>query len=255
MPETTTRPFTPEERARIEGTPRPGTPAQKRAVLALAFGLPITFVLHPVVHRLLPSDTPEKGLAVLVTSLAAGVVGGWLVSGRLARLATPAGFEALEARRRESAELDLQAGRAEVTRYRVTGAVRIDYGDGDTSWYLHLDDGTVLDLESDDVRDAIEEGRFPSREIEVARAAATDEIVSMKASGEPIEVDVVRGPLTDEEIEASEQRPDDREETWDEILAAARRHPYVPEAEGPQDRYDDGPKAPPQIPPDPIRPR
>ncbi|MCE7959811.1 MAG: hypothetical protein DYH06_18025 [Acidobacteria bacterium ACB2] len=158
--------------------------------------------------------------------------------------------------------MDLAAGTAAVTRYRVRGAVKIDYGDGESTWMLHLDDGRVLDVEGDEVAEALAEGRFPSSEVSVARTAVSGTLLSIEAQGEPIEVDLVRAPLTDEEIEASENRPDGREESWDEVVAAAKRHPYVPgprpEERRPRDdrpgRPPEGP-APPPISNEPIRPR
>ncbi len=262
MPQTTSRPLTAEERARLEGTPQAGTPAQKRAALAFSFAIPVAFLLLPLLRAVLPAGLPGGGLAALLLALVGGGAVGWLMAGRMVKLGTPAGFEGWESARREAAEKDLAAGTAAVTRYRVRGAVKIDYGDGESTWMLHLDDGRVLDVEGDEVAEALAEGRFPSSEVSVARTAVSGTLLSIEAQGEPIEVDLVRAPLTDEEIEASENRPDGREESWDEVVAAAKRHPYVPgprpEERRPRDdrpgRPPEGP-APPPISNEPIRPR
>lgn len=262
MPQTTSRPLTPEERASLEATPQAGTPAQKRAALAFSFAIPVAFLLLPLLRAVLPAGLPGGGLAALLLALVGGGAVGWLVAGRLVGATTPAGFEGWEAALREAAEKDLAAGTAAVTRYRVRGAVKIDYGDGDSTWMLHVDDGRVLDVEGDEVAEALEEGRFPSSEVSVVRTAASGKVLSIEPRGEPIDVDFVRAPLTDEEIAASDQRPDGREETWDEVVAAAKRHPLVP-GPRPEERWPRGdrpgrpPEGPVAPPPsnEPIRPR
>lgn len=256
MPETTTRPLTEEERLKLSaGTPAPkGAP--RRAALAFALAVPVAFVLHPIAHSVLPAELAHRSLAALAVSLGVGAVAGYFLAGRLTARLVPAGFQEWAAKRQEAVAADLAAGRVEVTRYLVRDAVKVDYGDGDSGWYLHLDDGKVLELDGDDALAEIEAGRFPSTDFELARAPQTGDVVSVTTHGRPIAPVAVRGPFTDEELKELDERPAEREETWEEVLAAARRNPYVPGPAGSATaRPGSTPQQPPQPPPDAIRPR
>ena len=81
-------------------------------------------------------------------------------------------------------EKDLADGVAEVTRFRATDAIRVkEFGDEDSGYFLHLEDGRTLFLRGGYLCDLEEEEKFPCSEFDVVRGLKSGVIVDFVCSG------------------------------------------------------------------------
>ncbi|HXY53241.1 MAG TPA: hypothetical protein VEM40_01070 [Nitrospirota bacterium] len=81
-------------------------------------------------------------------------------------------------------EKDLADGVAEVTRFRVTRAIRVKEFEGeDGGYYLHLEDGRTLFLRGGYLCDLEEAEKFPCSEFDIVRGPKSGLILDLVCSG------------------------------------------------------------------------
>lgn len=105
-------------------------------------------------------------------------------------------FHTAVSRLRERIDRDLEGGEVETVTYRARTALEIARGEGERteSHLLELEDGRLLYVNGvNSYRNA--KGRFPSDAVEVVRAPAWGDVVSVNAVGSPLAVTGTLPPL------------------------------------------------------------
>jgi hypothetical protein len=196
--ETTSRPFTPKERADLArlASPRAQLSAE---LLSLAVAFLFLFAFGAVGARVVFG--PPQGITLAwIAAVAAPVAVGLILHGR--RSVGP-----ILARERVKYTADLASGQATCTTYEITDALRVDeFEDEGSHYYLKLAGGGVLFLsgqwlyeyevgEDDDGKPT--PARFPCRRFTVERAAKSGLFLDMKPLAAPFEPSGTLPPFED----------------------------------------------------------
>ena len=223
MTTTTTRPFTDEERRKLEGLLNPKRREKPALVTAILVAVPLTFALFVVLNLTLP------GPALLKLLLAAGLGGGgaWFYGKRASARYEESFRPAPEVQ--DALRKDLSDGRAAVTRYDVESVVKVAAEPQRlvlATWFLKRTDGSVTFLVQPDLMEAEFAGEFPATAFEIATGESSHFVVSVKRLGERLVPEKVRSPLSDGEWEEIGDEADAPVPlTWDEVLERANQNP------------------------------
>lgn len=223
MKTTTTRPFTEEERRKLEGFLNPKRREKPALVTAILVAVPLTFALFVFLNLTLP------GPALLKLLLAAGLGGGgaWFYGKRATARYEESFQPAPEVQ--DVLRKDLADGRAAVTRYDVESVVKVVAEPERlvlATWFLKRTDGSVTFLVQPDLMEAEFAGEFPATAFEIATGESSHFVVSVKRLGERLVPEKVRSPLSDGEWEEIGDEADAPVPlTWDEVLERASKNP------------------------------
>lgn len=223
MSQTTTRGFTPGERAKVEALLRPAHPPGQAKLAGFVLVLPLAFASYTILNLVLPAPGFVRLLLAAGIGIGAGLFLGRRFESRIAATFTP-DPQVLEARRKDLAE-----GRAVVARYDVEAAVKAEAEPDEftgSSWFLRLADGSVVLVTGPHLEEAEEAGDFPATAFEVAWAESSGYIVSVRRLGSPLAPEAVRAPLTPAEwAELGESDDETISLSWSEVLDRAHRSP------------------------------
>ena len=172
MDETTTRPLTDEERARLGPHVDPFVTPLTGLVASLLCGT-FLFVLGLGVLSFLPGD-PSKGVPVLGALTLLGTVAWYVGTQTWRRRAVQA----------DPARADLKDGTATVSQYDATAAIEIEeLEDEGRTYYLRLGDGRVLLLSGQYLDAPVDAGTFPSTRFQTVRSRS-GLLLSLTSTGE-----------------------------------------------------------------------
>lgn len=225
MKTTTTRPATPDERARLEEYLKPSRPATPLWIAAIMVGVPVTFGLFVVLNVLLAGVLPA--FLRLVLAAAVGGAGAWYWGKRQAARHEEAFRPAPEIC--EVVGRDLAAGRVSVTRFEIEAIVKVAPDRPRfvrTTWFAKLADGSVALLVAPDLEELELKGEFPATSFEIATGESSHFVVSVTRTGEKLAPAKVRMPLSDGEWEEIGDEADAPVPYgWDEVLERAAQNP------------------------------
>ncbi|HYN40230.1 MAG TPA: hypothetical protein VE129_00515 [Thermoanaerobaculia bacterium] len=223
MKETTTRPFTEEERRKLEERLHPKRREKPAFVTAILVAVPLTFALFVFLNLFVP------GPAFLKLLLAVGLGGGgaWFYGKRATAQYEESFQPAPEVQ--EALRKDLAEGRAAVTRYDVQAVVKVAAEPQRlvlATWFLKQRDGSVIFLVQPDLMEAEFAGDFPATAFEIATGESSHFVVSVKRLGERLVPEKVRAPLSDGEWEDVGDEVDEPVSlSWDEVIERANQNP------------------------------
>jgi len=223
MKATTTRPFTEEERRKLEDLLHPKRREKPAFATAILVAVPLTFGLFVLLNLLLPGPALLK----LLLALGLGGGGGWFYGKRASARHEESFQPAPEVQ--EALRRDLTEGRAAITRYDVESVVKVAAEPERlvlATWFLKRTDGTVIFLVQPELMEAEFAGEFPATTFEIAAGEASHFVVSVKRLGETLVPEKVRAPLSDGEWEEIGEEADEPVSlSWDEVLERANQNP------------------------------
>ena len=172
-----TRKLTEEERAALQSLAAdnlfsPLATAKRFGFYALVTGLPVIWLLN-FVHSLRPALPYAIGAIILA----------WAVYGtrEYLRSTRPREYELHE---HEAYRRDLAQGVAEVQTFRVRECYRLaELEDEGSSYYLHLEDGSVLFLSGQYLYEPEEKKQFPCTEFDIVRAPDSRVLLGLVCRG------------------------------------------------------------------------
>ena len=108
-----------------------------------------------------------------------------------------------ERRRSETIRKDLEGGKAEVRRYEVTDAIRVEeFEDEGTGFYLRLKDGRTLFLVGQHFYELEDEKKFPCTTFEIAETPNAKWPLGFTCTGAYFPPSLRRGPFPESEVKS-----------------------------------------------------